>query len=152
MGKKSKLPPGTWIERDLFESRAYLNLKGFAPQLLILIMAKRQFNKIGRKGKEKHVCINCESLNFTYAEAEKKYGITKPRLTRAFDELLAKGFLEVRYQGGGYKQDKSIYAISEKWRFWRPDTVFEKRVKDLVQRGFRKPKKRGKPVVHVAFK
>ena len=137
-----KKPPGTWIERDMFESKAYLSLRGFAPQLLTLILGKRQFERHGRKGKEQMVCVNCDSLTLTYVEAGNKYGITKPRLARAYDELLAKGFLTCRHQGGGYQQDKSIYELIGKWVLWRPGAVFEKRKEDQVQRGFRKPKRK----------
>jgi hypothetical protein len=142
MAKKVKLPPGTWLERDLFQSKAYLSLRGFAPQLLTLLLAKRQFSTVGKKGHEKKICLNCDSLVLTYIEAEKKYGITKPRLTRGYDELLAKGFLTCKHQGGAYKQDKSVYALSEQWRIWRPGSIIEKREIDTVQRGFRKPKRR----------
>lgn len=157
MGKKKlKLSPGTWIEREMFESRAFLALRGFAPQLLILILGKRWFDTVGRKGKEERICTNYDALTFTYVEAEKKYGITKTRLSRAFDELLAKGFLIVKHQGGGYKQDKSIYALTKKWTKWSPGMVFDKREKDSVQRGWRKPqrklKRSKKSVAVIAFK
>ncbi len=141
MAKKTKVPPGTWIERDLFESKAFLNLKGFAPQLLILFLAKRQFKYLGRKGKEKRVCENRNKLVFTYVEAEKKFGVSKPRFSRAIAELLAKGFITLVNHGGGYRQDKNLYGLSDKWMFWQPSIVFEKREKSNVVRGFCKPKK-----------
>jgi len=151
MAKKYKVAPGTWIEREMFESPAYLALRGFSPQLLTILLGKRQFTTVGgKKGKEKRECLNCDSLTFTYVEAHEKYAITQPRLTRAYDELMAKGFLTCRYQGGAYKQDKSIYALSNKWRLWRPGMVFEEREKDTVQRGFRKPK-RESPLVHTVL-
>jgi hypothetical protein len=140
MAKKKKLPPGTWIERDMFESKAYLSLKGFAPQLLTLILSKRWFETVGRKGKEKRICINRDSITFTYIEAKTKYGITKSRLSRAIGELLAKGFITIVHRGGGYKQDKTIYGLSDKFLIWQPGTVFETRKKEKVQRGFCKSK------------
>jgi hypothetical protein len=125
------------------ESNAYLSLKGAAPQVLTLILLKRQFEKHKlKKGRVKSVCVNCDSLTFTYIEAEKKYGITQPRLTRAIDELLAKGFITCKHNGGAYKQDKSIYGLIDKYLFWKPGVVFEKRTKDPAGRGFRRPKKR----------
>ena len=136
-----KLPPGTWIERELFESKAYLELRGFASQLLTLFLAKRRFQTVGKPGKQKKVCVNCDRICFTYVEAKKKYGITIPRLKRAFDELLAKGFISIVHQGGAFKQDKSIYGLSDKWRLWQPGMIFETRDTSDVQRGFRKPKK-----------
>jgi DNA-binding PadR family transcriptional regulator len=108
---------------------------------LILFLGKRWFEKVGRKGKEKRFCTNCSELVFTYIEAEKKYGITKSRFSRAIDDLLAKGFITIKRKGGGYQKDKSVYAISDKWRLWLPNTVIEKRKKEIVQRGFCKPKR-----------
>ena len=137
---KPKFPPGTWFEREMFESKAYLSLRGFAPQLLVLFLGKRQYKKYGRKGKEKKICVNRDSLTFAYVEARKKYGVTKSRFSRAIDDLLAKGFITIVHQGGGFKQDKSIYALSDNWMLWQPGMVLETRKKVKVQRGFCKPK------------
>jgi len=140
MSKKYKLSPGTWIERDLFESAAFSDLRGWSPQLLIIIYGKRRFEMRGRKGKEKRFCTNEDSITMTYIEAQKKYGITNPRLTRAIDELLAKGFITIVYHGGNYKQDKTIYGLSDQWMLWRPGAVFEARPRDAATRGHCKPK------------
>lgn len=137
---KYKVPPGTWIEKDLFESKAFLALKGFAPQLLVLFLAKRQFEKVGRKGKQKLFCKNNDSIHFTYLEAQKKYGITQPRFTRAIDNLMEVGFIKIVHHGGAYQKDKSVYALSDDWRSWRPGEIVAKRQKETIQRGFRKPK------------
>ena len=136
-----KLPPGTWIEREMFESKAFLSLMGFAPQLLILILAKRLFVTHGRRGRQKRVCTNCDKLNITYTEFNNKYGITQPRMTRAIDQLLEKGFLSIVYPGGTYRQDKAIYALSTNWVIWQPGMVFESRERESVARGFCNPKK-----------
>lgn len=138
---KHKLPPGTWLEREMLESEAYLSLKGFAPQLLSLTLLKRQFENHGRKGKQKRVCVNCDKLNITYTEFKNRYGITQPRMTRAIDELLEKGFLSIVYPGGTFRQDKAIYALSDKWVLWKPGIVFETRKKEGIERGFCKLKK-----------
>ena len=137
MSKQPKMPPGTWIERDLFGSTAFNSLKGWAPQLLILFYAKRRFEKHGRNGKEKRICINADALVFTYVEAKQRFGITQPRFTRAIDELLGKGFVSIKHAGGAFQQDKTIYSLSDQWRLWRPGMVIFSRQKDSVQRGFR---------------
>jgi hypothetical protein len=143
MGKNSgyKFPSGTWVERELFKSKAFIALKGVAPQVLILFLGKRQMRHVELGGKKRWTCLNRDSISFTYVEAEKKYGITKSRFSRALEELLAKGFITCKHRGGGYQQDKSIYALSDKWRFWSPGTVLEKREKESVQRGFCRPNK-----------
>jgi hypothetical protein len=137
---KTKLPPGTWIERTLFRSKAYLSLKGCAPQVLLLFYGKRHMKRIKHGKREEWVCTNGDELSFTYIEAEKEYGITKARFSRAIGELLAKGFISIAHRGGGYKQDKSIYALSDNWVLWQPGGIFETRKKQNVQRGFCKPK------------
>jgi hypothetical protein len=140
MGKKYK-SGGTWIEREMLESEAYLSLNGFAPQLLCLILLKRQFENHGRKGKQKRICLNCDKLNITYTEFKSKYGVTQPRMTRAIDQLLEKGFLSIVYPGGTFRQDKAVYALSTNWIIWKPGMVFETRKKEGIERGFCKPKK-----------
>ena len=132
---------GTFVERDMFESPAYLSLKGFAPQLLIIVLGKRKFDNHGRKGKEKRVCTNCDKLHITYTEFKNEYGISQPRMTRALDELLAKGFLSIRYQGGRYREDKTVYSLSTNWVIWKQGSVFESRLRETVKRGFCHPKK-----------
>lgn len=129
---------GIYVERELIKSKAYLSLIGFSPQLLMLMLEKRVMMKHGRKGKEKWNCVNCDSINMTYVELD-KYGINRPRITRAFDDLLAKGFITKINPGGGYKQDKAIYGISENWRIWQEGMIFETREKQY--RGFCKRKK-----------
>jgi hypothetical protein len=53
--KKGKLKPGTWVKREMCMSRAYLALKGFAPQLLSLFLLKRDFT-------DNYECKNCHKL------------------------------------------------------------------------------------------
>jgi hypothetical protein len=134
---RTKEAAGTYIHRDMFESKACIALKGVAPQLLLLILGKRRFEDVGGK----KTCTNSDNIPFTYIEAKKKYGISQPRFTRGIDDLLSKGFITVKHRGGAYQQDKTIYSLSENWRRWRIGIVFELRPKDICQRGFRKPKK-----------
>jgi hypothetical protein len=134
---------GAFVDALLLESKAYLSLIGIAPQVLMLIMLKRQFEKVhaGKPGKVgNRTCENSNSLSLTYIEAKKKYGITQPRLTRAIDDLLAKGFLTKIHPGGGYQKDKALYGLSDKYLMWQPGSVIENRKKDPIQRGFRRPK------------
>jgi hypothetical protein len=128
---------GTYIEKEMFESKAFLSLTGIAPQLLILFLGKR-FIKIrkNKNGKKIKYCSNCDSIVFTYIEAKEKYGITTRRFLRAKDELLAKGFIRIKNPGGGFKKDKATYSISDQWCLWQPGMTFEVREKITTQKGF----------------
>ena len=120
----------------MIESKAYLSLSGFAPQLLILVLGKRKWDKYGRKGKVKYILSNGDSINITYVEFKRIYGITQPKLTRAIDQLLEKGFLTVVHRGGAYRQDKAVYSLSDSWIIWKPGMAIQKREKEQIKRGF----------------
>ena len=141
---KKKLPPGTWVERDMFLSEAFWALTGAAPQLLILFLSKRKREYIkGHKGKKNYTWTNLNNITMTYKELEnlwyhphKTYlpgeakGLTQPRITRAIDELLAKGFIEKLNPGGAYQQDKAVYGLIEKWKTWKKGNVYSTRARD----------------------
>ena len=119
-------------------------MRGFAPQLLVLILGKRDMQYISdRKGKKgQYQCVNCDRITMTYIELE-KLGITHPRVVRAKDDILAKGFVEIVSPGGTYQKDKTIFRLIEQWRLWVPGQVFNKRKRD-VKRGYQGQKARSK--------
>jgi hypothetical protein len=121
---------GTFVDRNLFESDAFLALRGVAPQMLIYLLGKRIFKK-DRHGK---YCPEIEELRLSYIEL-RKLGISQPRATRGFDELLAKGFIDIVHQGGGFQRDQSIYRLSQKYLYWRKGAVLSRRVKGC-KKGF----------------
>lgn len=124
---------GTFVERDLFESPAFIALSGVAPQMLIYFLGKREFRKPNKQSNTR-ICENEDNLTFSYIELQ-KLGITQPRGTRGFDELLAKGFITIKHRGGGCQKDQNVYALSNKWLLWRKGTVFEQRPQ-VLKRGF----------------
>lgn len=154
--KGKKAPPGTWLERDLFHSRAFLELSGFAPQLLILFLSERDMNNPGR------VVTNKDAINMTYVELEKIYssyesqglkatrkdlpkGICRPRIVRAIDCLLAHGFIRIVRRGGAYLMDKTVYGLVDDWRLWQPGIVYRTREPDTRQRGYNGRLKKSNP-------
>jgi len=141
MMKKPNPNAGTFLKAEIIQSQAFITLAGCAPQLLTIFMWKRKFERFPvKKGRNNLVCINCQELTFTYIEAEKSYGITKSRFSRGIDELLAKGFISIVRLGGAYQQDKTVFALSDRWKRWVPGTVFEERPKVTVERGYCRPK------------
>jgi hypothetical protein len=150
------MAPGTWVERDLFTSRAYLELTGFASQLLILFLSKRDMSNPER------IVKNKDAITMTFLELEKIYasyesrglrdvrqnlpkGITRPRIVRAIDKLLTHGFLRVVHRGGAYKKDKTVYSLVDDWRLWQPGITFSTRKPDTRQRGYNGRLRKSKP-------
>jgi len=130
---------GTFLLSDLYESNAFWALTGAAPQMLVYLLGKREFRKTNSNNNQR-ICVNADNLTFSYVEL-KILGVTQPRATRGFDELLAKGFITIVHAGGGCQGDQSIYALSDKWKFWNKGTVFSERP-DVIKRGFQGGPKR----------
>jgi hypothetical protein len=111
--------PCTFIQRELLKSRAWLALRGIAPQVYGLFRLRVQVHKVNRdhKGKRSpYVIVNNGEIVFSYREAERDFGITAPRFRRALGKLVDKGFLDVAHTGGGLEGDCTKYGISERWR------------------------------------
>lgn len=121
---------GTFIERDLFESPAFIALSGAAPQMLIYILGERKFVQTGKS----RICVNSNEIKLSYIELA-NLGITQPRATRGFDELLAKGFIKLIHHGGGCQKDQSVYGLSNQYLLWKKGTVFSKRP-NVLKKGF----------------
>ena len=81
--------------------------------------------KVKEGRKKETIILNNGELEYCYSEAEKK-GMTRPRFMRALDQLIERGFIDVVHSGsGGKKGDKSLYAISERWRYWETEDFIE---------------------------
>jgi len=130
------------VERDLIHSKAFLSLKvRYAPQALCIFLGKRQIAKQGKKGKERPVILNQGKIEFTFLEAEKKYGWSKKQFAAILRELLEKGFIDIAHHGGVRKRDKTLFSLSERWKDYEKASFVEKEwPEDRVQRGYRKPR------------
>ncbi len=106
MGNRQK-NGSMFIDRELIRSPAYLSLTGIAPQVYLLFRSRAQVNRLKTKRgeRERWEIINNGEIVFTYLDALKKHGITGPRFTRAIDQLVRKGFLDIVHQGGGLEGD-----------------------------------------------
>ncbi len=134
------------IERKLLKSEAWWALTGAAPQVMTGFLVRRQFNEVRSPGgrRSSWVIINNGQIEFTYAEAKGKYGVTNPRFTRAIDQLVEVGFIDIAKQGGGMLKNKTLYAISDRWeKFGTEEFKHVERQKDMRQMGYRnRPKKK----------
>jgi len=128
-----------WIERKVIRSRAFLSLRGVAPQVLFLLMTRRQMEMRKGNGKRKAVwhIKNNGQIILSYREVEKKYGISQKRFTRAIDELIEHGFISVASYGGGLFGTPSKYSFIDAWQsFGTPDFKCEQREKRAIHVGF----------------
>jgi len=107
-----------YIDRTLLTSHAFLELTGRAPQTLLIFYGKRQVEKLKRPGPhgEQYRVTNGRRLEFTFLEALHKYGMSAKVFGHALNELVEHGFLDIAKQGGGLNRDKTLFALSDRWR------------------------------------
>lgn len=123
---KSK-PTVIVLDIRLITSRAWLSLTGAAPLVYLLFRPKCQMQRVrapGKPGKrsEHLVITNNGQLEFTYVEARDRYGISQRRFLEAIEQLVRYGFLDITRVGGGLFRNKTLYAISDRWKdYGTPD-------------------------------
>lgn len=133
------------LEKNLVRSKAWLSLRGAAPQVYLLFRIKCSMEQVKPTGKPhkrqaKWVITNNGKITFPYKkEALQKYGITAPRFARAIDGLIAKGFIDIIETGSGFRRMLTLYAISNRWqRYGPPEFKIMVRDKSGVNPGFKK--------------
>ena len=136
-----------YIERPLIKSKAFQTLRLPASHLVLMVfMTKRQIGIHKTSKREQFYIANNGEIEFTQKEALYKYGVSQGKFTRAIDELLSKGFIEIAATGAGVHKIKTLYTISERWRdYGKAD--FEPsppRKKKPINGGFRKGNKFGR--------
>lgn len=127
------------IERELLKSKAYRTLSGTAKNVFADFMMKRKLQKLkaAKRGrKDDWVITNNGEIEYSYTEAEKKDPpIKRSSFARALDQLIEHGFIDIADPGsGGWRGDKSLYSISERWRLYgTPDFKKAERQKDVKE-------------------
>jgi len=138
-----------FVSRALITSEAYLSLRTAAAcQVFGIFLTKCQWEKAQIKPGSRDkawVLVNNGEIQFSYIEAREKYGISDTRFTRAIDELLRVGLIDIAHSGLGLHKDCTLYAISERWRKYGTDE-FEhvERRKRSARLGFTKGNRHGR--------
>jgi hypothetical protein len=132
-----------FVSRKVITSKAYLSLRTPAAcQVYLAFLSKCRVEKVqtrpGRRDKEWQITNNGE-IQFTYDEAEERWGISEGRFLRAIDQLVEVGLIDITKSGFGLHKDVSLYAISDRWeKYGTAEFVRKERRKRTVQLGFRK--------------
>jgi hypothetical protein len=145
-----------FVSRSVITSKAFLALKtACACQVYLIFLSKRRWEKVQtrpmRREKEWRITNNGE-IQFTYGEAEQKYGISAGKFTRAIDDLIRVGLIDITRSGLGLKKDVTLYAISDRWQKYGTDEfVVKKRPKRRQHFGFAGRKRRLSPKMKSTF-
>ena len=131
-----------FVSRRQVTSKAFLALKTAAAcQVFMIFLNKCQWKPIegSSKRSKEYYLANQGEIQFSYNEAEKKWGIKAGRFTRAIDDLMRVGLIDIAKTGFGLLKDVNLYAISDRWENFGTDGfVVKKRPKRKQQLGFTK--------------
>lgn len=126
------------FQLDMLQSEAFQALNKPSSTILLHALMQLKWEDSSRKSKKPNwVCSNAKELVLPYASFKKPpYNMGDKTITRAFDSLLANGFITVIEQGGMCKGHNTVYGYSEKWLTWKAgDEPCEVR-KPFRSRGF----------------
>ena len=135
-----------WLERRLIVSEAFRALQTTSSYVVLMVfMSKRQMEVLKTAKRKEFVIANNGEIEFTYIEAKQKYGISDSKFTKAIDELIDKGFIDIAATGMGVHKVTTHYSISDRWKdYGTPDFVKKERPKGTINRGFQKGNQYGR--------
>ena len=137
-----------FVQRKMITSKAFLSLRTAAAcKVLMIFLNKCKMELIQHKprGEKEYYIANNGEIQFTYIEAEGKWGISSGKFKRAIEQLVAVGLIDIAKPGSGLFRDVSLYAISDRWEEYGTDEfVHMERPKRKLKIGFRKGNKHGK--------
>ena len=136
-----------FVSRSVITSKAFLALRTAAScQVYLIFLGKCRWEKVQARpmSREREWRItNNGEIQFSYAEAGERYGISAGKFTRAIDDLVRVGLIDITKTGLGLKKEVSLYAISNRWEKYGTDAfVVKKRPKRKEQFGFAGRKRR----------
>ena len=138
-----------FVSRRRMTSEAFRSLKTAAAcQVFMIFLYKCQMKNVqirpGSRDKE-WIILNNGKIQFSYREALGKWGITQKRFTKAIDELVRVGLIDITHSGFGLHKDVSLYSISDRWEnFGTDEFIVVKRQKRTQNLGFTKGNSFGK--------
>jgi hypothetical protein len=137
-----------FVSKKLITSKAFRSLNTAAAcQVYMIFLYKCQWKPIegARKRRKEYYLANQDEIQFSYREALGKWGIKQKKFTKALDELIRVGLIDITKSGFGLHKDCTLFAISERWeKFGTDEFVVKKRPKRKQQIGFAKGNNYGK--------
>lgn len=137
-----------FVSRAVVKSKAFFSLKNAAStQVYMIFLSKCQWLPVqGARARRKrqYTHANNGEIQFSYKEAKEKFGISTGRFTRAIDELVRVGLIDIAKSGFGLHKDVTLYAVSERWKQYGTSEFQHAERPKRPGLGFRKGNKLGK--------
>jgi len=115
------------VPSEVIESPAFRDLGATAIKVFLDLLLKRKMGerRVGPKRKPQWTVLNDGQIVYPYKEAQER-GISPPAFTRAIDDLVDHGFIDIRKSGAGLLKTPTLYGFSERWRDWGTNRFTER--------------------------
>jgi len=141
----------TLVENDIFYNskrmlrcKAFVKLTGAAKQILLELYMRLKTNAIGKGKGKKFFAENNGELVLSYKSITGQYGYSSATISKAIDQLVDYGFIEIAELGCGVKRQSHKIALITNWQNYGTESFFKGKGKadEPVNGGFKKRKKR----------
>ncbi len=124
---KKRKSGGAWLPSEIIEGPAFRDLGATAIKVFLDLLLRRKMGerRVGSKRKPQWVVLNDGQIVYPYKEAQER-GISPPAFTRAIDDLVNHGFIDICESGAGLLKTPTLYGFSERWREWGTTRFIEK--------------------------
>ncbi|MHC4463582.1 MAG: hypothetical protein ACYS30_19450 [Planctomycetota bacterium] len=137
------------LSKKMIRSKAFVELTGAAKQILLELRMRltlecyKPSRPYGKRGDVKSFYAkNNGKLRFTYKQAQKMFEYSSSTISKAIDQLVEKGWIEIVELGCGVQRRSHKFALIKNWeQYDTPEFKPGKGKADMpVNKGFRKRK------------
>jgi DNA-binding MarR family transcriptional regulator len=131
-----------YINKLLIRHKAFIKLTGAAKQILLELYMRLKVNSTGKGKNQRFFAENNGELKLTYKSIHKQFGYSTATISKAIDQLVAKGFIEIAVLGCGVKRQSHKIALITNWQEYGTDNFKAGKGKSNVpiNGGFKKRK------------
>jgi len=115
MKKKEKVKKNPYVmffDKRLLKYHPFVELSGTAKLVYLVFRERCRMEQMN----DEWEITNNGQLVFSYSEADKKYGISRPAFARAISKLVLASLIYIAKSGGGTTGDFSKYGMSDEWQ------------------------------------
>lgn len=132
-----------YINKLLIRSKPFIKLTGAAKQMLLELYMRLKINPIGKGKDQRFFAENNGELKLSYPAIYGKFGYSTATISKAIDQLVNYGFIEIAELGCGVKRLPHKIALITNWQSYGTESFFRGKGKadEPVNGGFRKRNK-----------
>ena len=108
------------LSKKMLRSRAFVKLTGSAKQILIELHTRLKLESYKprkrHRNSERFYAMNNGELVLSYKSIHKQFGYSTATISKAIDQLVEHGFLEIAELGCGIKRQSHKIALIRNWQ------------------------------------